>query len=135
VSLRRFKFLSRIAKLQKNNASNRTSLDIIRDMLNVASISVKKTRIMYQANLSYFQISKYLHKLLEHGLLKFDGDSSYLITKKGLEFLDMYDAYVARCKAIEEEMDQSAKERMLLERMCSSSGSSEAQKATRKSLP
>lgn len=121
--------MSTILKFKKNKGCNRQSLDIVRDMLIVALIRVRKTRIMYQANLSYVQVKKYLHELLENGLLKCDGDSCYLTTKKGLEFLKMYEDYVARCKVIKDQVNKSAKDRILLERMCSCGGSSGAQKA------
>ena len=111
--------MSRFVKLKKNKGSNRHSLDIVRDILFVASTSVRKTRIMYQANLSYVQVKKYLHDLLEQGLLKHDEDSCYLVTKKGLEFLELYDNYAERCRLIKEQVHQSIKERKFLENMCS----------------
>ena len=98
---------------------NRHSLDIVRDMLSVASVKARKTRIMYQANLSFVQVEKYLHTLLEKGLLEHDGDSCYLITQKGLDFLKLYDDYVERCRELKEQVDQSVKDRLLLESMCS----------------
>lgn len=113
--------MSTFVKLKKNKGSNRHSLDIVRDMLSVASVSVRKTKIMYQANLSYVQVKKYLHDLLKRGLLKHDGDSCYLITKKGLEFLELYDNYAERCMLIKEQVNQSVRERLFLERMCSGS--------------
>jgi predicted transcriptional regulator len=87
---------------------------------------------MYQANLSFVQVEKYLHDLLEKGLLNHDGDSCYLVTKKGLEFLRLYDEYVERCRLLKEQVDQSAEERLLLERMCSCREPSGAQRAKRK---
>lgn len=104
-------------KLKKNKGSNRHSLDIVRDILSVASAKVRKTRIMYQANLSYSQVEKYLQNLLEQGLLKHHEDSCYLITTKGLEFLELYDSYAERCRLIKEEVNQSMKERKFLEKM------------------
>ena len=97
---------------------NRCSLDIVQNILIVASVRVKKTRIMYQANLSYLQVQKYLHILLEQGLLKLDGDSGYLITKKGRGFLELYDDYVRRRMRIKKQIDQSARDRGSLEKMC-----------------
>ena len=96
---------------------NRRSLDIARDILVVASVNVGKTRIMYQANLSFVQVNKYLHDLSETGLLN-HGDSRYLITKKGMEFLRLYDDYIKRCTRLKEQVDRSVKERQLLEHMC-----------------
>jgi predicted transcriptional regulator len=113
--------LSTFVKLKKNKGNNRHSLDIVRDILSVASANVRKTRIMYQANLSYYQVEKYLHNLLEQGLLKHNENSCYLITIKGMEFLELYDSYVERCRLIKEEVDQSMKEKKVLEKMCSES--------------
>ena len=117
---------------RNGKGSNRCSLDIVRDMLSVASVKARKTRIMYQANLSFVQLEKYLHDLLEKGLLNYDGDSCYAITKKGLEFLRLYDEYVDRCKVIKQQVDQSARNRLLLEHMCSCRESSGVQRETRK---
>jgi predicted transcriptional regulator len=114
-----FKLLPRFVNYTKSSGSNRTSLDIVRDMLVVASTGVRKTKIMYQANLSYSQVKKYLRDLLNQGLLKHDGNSFYLITKKGLEFLELYDNYAELCMLIKEHVDQSARERLFLEKMLS----------------
>jgi predicted transcriptional regulator len=97
---------------------NRNRLDIVRDMLAVATIEAKKTRIMYQANLNYFQAERYLKMLLEEGLLGQDGDSCYLITEKGRQFLSMYNDYFDRCRRIKEDVSGTVKHRLLLENMC-----------------
>jgi len=106
-------------KPSKNKGSNRHSLDIIRDMLSAAAVRARKTRIMYQSNLSFTQVEKYLHSLLENGLLDRDGDSCYLITSKGMDFLKLYGDYSKRCNLIKEQVDRSVQDRLLLERMCS----------------
>jgi len=110
--------LSSYVRSGKNKGSNRHSLDIIRDMLSVASVKVRKTRIMYQSNLSFLQVEKYLRSLLENGLLYHDDDCHYLVTQKGLEFLRLYDEYVERCRQIQQQLDRSAREKLLLEEMC-----------------
>jgi len=101
-------------------------------MLSVASSKARKTHIMYQANLSFVQVEKYLHNLLERGLLNHEGDSFYLITEKGLEFLKLYNEYLERRRLLKEGEVQAAKDRLLLESMCSSRESSGKEKATRK---
>jgi len=105
-------------KKTKTKGNNRQSLDIVRDMLSVASNRARKTRIMYQANLSYVQVEKYLRHLMENGLLAHDEGSFYLITRKGQEFLRSYGEYVQRCELINEQVNESVKHRLLLERMC-----------------
>ena len=72
----------------------RGRLDIIADILNVASRRARKTQIMYQANLSYKVLKKYLADLMSAELVSFEGNSQlFLLTDKGREFLDAYDKY------------------------------------------
>jgi predicted methyltransferase len=73
---------------------------------------------MYQANLSFRLIEKYLATLLEQGLLKCDTGSCYLITQKGRKFLQMHREYTERCKKIGEDMDEALGKRLALENMC-----------------
>jgi predicted transcriptional regulator len=102
----------------KSVNKNRDRLDIVRDMLSIASTKVRKTRIMYQANMNYAQVEKYLKTLLEEGLLERDGGSCYLTTGKGKEFLRVYADYLERCRRLNEEVNGTVKHRLLLENMC-----------------
>lgn len=104
--------------LRKKENKNRHRLEIVRDMLSVASVKAKKTRIMYRANLSFRQMEKYLKSLLESGLVECDDDSFYVTTGKGKEFLQMYADYLERCRRIGEEIREARKDRLLLEDMC-----------------
>jgi len=104
--------------LRKKKNKNRGRLEIIRDMLSAASEKTRKTRIMYQANLSYRLLEKYLKSLLESGLVKCVDDSFYLITWKGKEFLQSYDDYLERCRTLGEKIRGVRKDRLLLENMC-----------------
>jgi len=106
-------------KARKNSRSNRNSLDIVSDILSVALIKARKTKIMYQANLSYVQLQKYLRDLLEKNLLDHDGESFYLATKKGLQFLKLYNEHVEMLKKLEKQKEQCNRDRMMLDRMCS----------------
>jgi predicted transcriptional regulator len=105
-------------RVRRSKNKNRRSLDIAKDILSVASAKVRKTRIMYQANLSYRQLEKYLEDLLGSGVMEFDGDSCYMVTEKGKAFLRMYDAHLERCKQLNEEADDTAKDVLRLESMC-----------------
>jgi len=96
----------------------RYSLEIVKDMLLTATVKVRKTRIMYQANLSYRLMEKYLNSLIDSGLLEYDEGSFYLITSKGKDFLQMYDDYLERCKRVDEEISGAQKDVLLLEDMC-----------------
>jgi len=112
--------LSRVLNfnLENKNKKYRHNLEIVRDILLIASVKVKKTRIMYQANLSYTHMVKYLNSLLESGLIECDEDSCYFITKKGKEFLQKYNDYLERRKRIREEMKGADTDRLLLRNMC-----------------
>ena len=49
---------------------------------------------MYGANLSFHQLEKYLSALLGNALLSFDGESGYLTTNSGKDFLVLYEDYL-----------------------------------------
>jgi predicted transcriptional regulator len=72
----------------------RSSLEIMADMLRLGEAG--KTEIMYSANMSYFQLQKYLNFLLERNLIDkvMLGNPSvtYRVTKKGLRILKSIDA-------------------------------------------
>ena len=104
--------------LSKKKNKNRGRLEIVRDMLCAASEKTKKTRIMYQASLSYRLLEKYLKSILESGLVERVDDSFYLITRRGKEFLQTYDDYLERCKRLGEQIRSARKERLFLENMC-----------------
>ncbi len=121
-------------RLGEKKNKNRKRLQIIRDMLYAASEKTKKTRIMYQANLSYRLLEKYLKSLLESGLVERHDDSSYLITWKGKNFLQMYNDYLEQCKRIGEEIRGVRKDRLLLEDMCFNNEADLRQKAKEKEV-
>ena len=50
--------------------SRRSEIEIIRDILVLSQAGAKKTEIMYQVNLSFFQLNNYLKYLLENELLQ-----------------------------------------------------------------
>jgi predicted transcriptional regulator len=113
---------------------NRGSLDIVRDILSIASVKVRKTRILYQANMNYVQLEKYLKVLLDGGLVECDGDSCYLITRKGRKFLQTYANYVERCRRIRKEVDGTVRDRQLLASMCTNNKNSDVRKAVGKNV-
>lgn len=102
---------------------NRSSLEIAHDMLCIASVKVRKTKIMYRANLGFVQMGKYLMALLRSGLLEQDGDSNYLITEKGKEFLVLYQNYTEQSARLKEEEEKNMAGRLRLENMCFSNKS------------
>jgi predicted transcriptional regulator len=73
--------------------NNRGKIEIMADVLALSTSGIKKTHIMYRANLSYEQILHYLNQLLSKGLLiqeNSDGSLVYRTTEKGREFLTCY---------------------------------------------
>jgi len=73
----------------------RNDLHICADVLRVALTGANKTRIVYQANLNFKVVKKYLQRLLGNGLLQSTRDRRFITTEKGLEFLKQFEALVA----------------------------------------
>jgi len=103
-----------------NNSKYRSRLQIIADILYIAGRGAKKTRIMYQANLSYDLLKRYLTETIEAGLISTDNDEKlYVITRKGEVFLKRYEEYSERCTKIQEHFKNARKDETVLEGMCS----------------
>ena len=72
----------------------RSSMEIIADMLRLGEAG--KTEMMYSANMSYFQLQKYLNFLLERRLIDKvalgNPSVTYRVTRKGLRILRSIDA-------------------------------------------
>jgi predicted transcriptional regulator len=106
-----------------NNSRYRSKLQIIADILVVAGKGAKKTRIMYQANLSYDLLKRYLTEVLEAGLISINKDEkSYIITQKGEVFLKKYEEYCERCTRLQEHVENARKDEVVLEKLCSNTG-------------
>ena len=75
-----------------NRRQYRSRIRIVADILGIARQGSRKTRIMYQGNLSFDLLQKYLDMLVKHDLLETSGDSkkSYVATEKGRRFLEDY---------------------------------------------
>ena len=71
--------------------NKRSESEIIFDILSAASAGTKKTPLMYQANLSYDQLCRYLDCLIHEDLLEERIDESsvtrYFLTTRGKELL------------------------------------------------
>ena len=78
----------------------------------------KKTRIMYQANLSYSLLERYLKDVLDAGLVRRGSDNCYTLTRKGEEFFEKCREYEERSSKLEEQLNDADEERMILEKMC-----------------
>ena len=97
----------------------RSRLEIIADMLHVASGGAKKTEIMYRANLSYKLLMKYLSEVKRAYLVSFERKQRcYMLTSKGKEFLETYKEYARRNKYVEKGLNDVDGKRRMLEQMC-----------------
>jgi predicted transcriptional regulator len=74
----------------------RTRIEIIVDILQTANGgNATKTKIMYQAYLSYYQLKEYLSVLTERGLISYNPDTrTFKTTEKGLMLLEAYNLLV-----------------------------------------
>jgi len=78
---------------------------------------------MYQANLSYDLLKRYLAETLEADLISIDKDEKlYITTQKGKAFLIKYEEYCERCTRLQEQFEGARKDEVVLERMCSNTG-------------
>ena len=82
----------------------RSSIEVIADMLRLGEAG--KTEIMYSANMSYFQLQKYLKFLLELKLIDKvtvgNPMVTYRVTKKGLRLLRSIDSILEMLEGKEE---------------------------------
>ena len=72
---------------------NRSRLEIVASMLGIAEQGVKKTQLMYQGNLSFELLHKYLDSLLKAALIERLQEKNqfiYKTTAKGLQFIKNY---------------------------------------------
>jgi len=99
--------------------SYRDRLDIIADILNVVSRDAKKTQIMYQANLSYKVLQRYLHEIINASLVAYENNQQYYkLTFKGQEYLDAYKEYSRCSKTMEKHLTDFSTKRQVLENLC-----------------
>ena len=94
-------------------------MQIVADVLAITCRGAKKTRIMYQANLSYKLLCKYLDEVMTAGLVSCEDGDCYVLTVKGKEFLSRYQEYSRHCESLEEHLNHVNGERDVLERLCS----------------
>jgi len=72
----------------------RNNLDICADILRVARLGAKKTRIVYRANLNFKILKNYLQMLGDNGLMKHE-DGFFITTSKGAQFLEQYSGLIS----------------------------------------
>ena len=99
----------------------RGRLDIIADILNVASRNARKTQIMYQANLSYSVMQRYLAEITGAQLVCFENEKQcYSLTDKGRNFLEAYEKYSKTNKHVAKRLTEVATKKKVLDELCSS---------------
>ena len=99
----------------------RSKLDIIADILEAASRNAKKTHIMYQANLSYKVLKKYLKKMKEASLISFVCEEQcYTLTNKGKDFLGAYNEFSQNNRDLEKQVSEINNKKKDLEALISS---------------
>jgi predicted transcriptional regulator len=79
--------------MMSERKNNRGKIQIMGDVLALATSGIKKTHIMYKGNLSYEQVHLYLSELIEKRLITQDISQDgvvYRTTDKGREFLLYY---------------------------------------------
>jgi len=83
----------------------RSNIEVIADMLRLGEAS--KTEIMYSANMSYFQLQKYLNFLLQLRLIDKvtvgNPTITYRVTRKGLRLLRNIDSILEILELREED--------------------------------
>jgi len=95
----------------------RDSLDITAAVLEAADAGARKTRIMFQANLSYKILGKYLELAVDNGFLAFT-NPNYEVTKTGQEFLARYKLVNDKYSKIQWPLQEINNERKSLEQLC-----------------
>jgi predicted transcriptional regulator len=74
----------------------------------------KKIQMMYQANLSYAQLKKYLMVLTERDLLRYDLDTqTFKTTDKGYKFLQIYNGLHTLIKEERAESEQEQQQQQI----------------------
>ena len=93
----------------------RSRLEIVADVLAVVRDGAKKTRIMYQANLSYRLLTRYLKEVVNLGLVRVEEEGLYELTEKGYDYLQEFKGYRERRVEVEEKLVDVDEEKTMLE--------------------
>ena len=97
-------------------SKHRNEIEIMANVLEAMEEGAKKTHIMYQANLSYFLLCRYLDNVLDSGMAE-NKSGLYSLTNKGKEFLEIYSEYDNNCKEIDERILELENTKKLLEKL------------------
>lgn len=79
----------------------RHKLDVVFEILSLAQVGVKRTRLVYLTNINFSMLRKYLNVLFRMGLIE-DRDKMLVTTPKGVRFVEEYDEFTSRWNFFEE---------------------------------
>jgi len=99
----------------------RSKLDMIADILSVVVVNngARKTQIMYDANLSFKVLERYLAKMVRVSLITFEKEVRlYLLTSKGKDFLVAYHEYSKIKKRLDKRLKDIHLKEKALKEMC-----------------
>jgi len=102
----------------------RDRFQIIADILEVVSKEARKTQIMYQANLSYHLLCRYLGEVTKTGLIVLQDKDRYVLSEKGKEYLDKHEEYSKRCRNLEKQRFSANDAKIRLEKLIPSQNKS-----------
>lgn len=108
---------------------NRDRVSLLAAILEAAYNEAFKTRIMYNANLSYKLLEKYLKIAVNLDFLQLNR-SKYELTQKGLQFLNRYLDFNKRYTKAQDKIVKLKNERELLEQMVGKKRSASLVKST-----
>ena len=96
---------------------NRDRISIIAAILEAANSTSCKTRIMFDANLSFRVLEKYLKVALNYGLINQE-EFKYKVTDIGREYLEQYKHLEERYIGAQKTLESLSCERDRLARFC-----------------
>jgi predicted transcriptional regulator len=97
----------------------RDKFAIIADILEAASKNAKKTQIMYQANLSYTVLQKYLTEVTNSLLVNYSPEQQcYQLTERGQNFIELYRQYSRNSQLVQKRLTNLNNSRKTLEEFC-----------------
>jgi predicted transcriptional regulator len=99
---------------------NRDSLSIVAAVLEAINPGTSKTRIMYQANLSFTVLKKYLDGVIQAGFVRVEA-STYELTREGREFLRDYRKFYERYNDAQKLLEAAESEHDKLSHLCNKS--------------
>ena len=100
---------------------NRDRLSIVAAILEAANFGASKTRIMFQANLSFSLLEKYLGAAVSAGFVQ-PNSGRYELTELGREFLREYRHFHERYDRAQKTLDSLGSERERLASLCNKFG-------------